>query len=218
MGNAILGFQDGIVSNLGIALGVAAGLADPRAVVIAGVTAVFAEGVSMLFSQYSASKAVREFREHEIEVEKEEIEKTPEQETQEIRDIFAKKGFKGKQLKEIVQTITSNKQVWLETMEREELTWLPPNETTPAKDAIVVGGAAVIAGLVPIFPFFFLPISSAVPVAVVAALVALFAMGAFKARHFGGSAWKRGAELMVIGLVAALIGYGIGVWLGTMPL
>ncbi|MFH0714645.1 MAG: VIT1/CCC1 transporter family protein [Candidatus Diapherotrites archaeon] len=217
LGEAILGFQDGIVSNLGIALGVAGGLANPKAVVIAGIAAVFAEGVSMLFSQYSSSKAVQEFRQSEIEKEKEEMRDIPKVEREEIRQIYRAKGFKGKLLEEIVDKICSNDKVWLKTMEREELTFLPPHESSALKEAAVVGFAAIVAGLIPIIPFFLLPISSAIPVAIAAALIALFAMGAFKAKKFGGSFWKRGVELMAIGLAAALIGYVIGYLLGGMP-
>lgn len=206
----ILGMQDGVVSNLGVVLGVSYGVGDPRVALIAGVAAVFAEGMSMMFSQYSASRSLQQFIEHQIKLEKEEIKKTPEVEREEIREIYRKKGFKGEQLEEIVEVITSNKKVWLDTLKNEELRWLPLDGSTPLKDGLVVGVASTLAGLFPVWPFAFFPLSLAIPVSIASAGGLLFVSGALQTRLTGGSWFRSGIELLLIGALAALVGYAVG--------
>ena len=213
---AVLGLQDGVVSNLGIVLGVSGAIADSKIVLISGVAAVFAEAVSMFFSQYAASKSIQEFRERELDIERKEIELLPGHERQEIRDIYFDKGFRGKMLEAIVKKITSNKKVWLETMEREELTWVPPNEGKPLRDAAIVGGVAFLAGIVPVAPFAFLPVYSAILASLALVAVTLFLAGAVKTIVTGGSWLKRGAEMLLIGAISAAIGYAVGIMLGSL--
>ena len=117
----ILGFQDGLVNTLGLVLGVATAVQSSKLVLISGLVTTFAESVSMAAVAYTSTKAAKEFYDSEFEREKKEIKEIPHFEVQEIRDIYHKKGFRGKQLEGIVKKITSNKQLWLETMMAEEL-------------------------------------------------------------------------------------------------
>ena len=121
----ILGFQDGLVNTLGLVLGVASAVQETRIILISGLAATFAESISMAAVAYTSSKAAHEFYQSQVEKEKKEIKEIPHMEVQEIRDIYYKKGFRGKQLEHIVKKITSNKKLWLETMMAEELKLVP---------------------------------------------------------------------------------------------
>ncbi len=214
----ILGFQDGLVNTLGLVLGVATAVQSSKIVLISGLVTTFAESVSMAAVAYTSTKAAKEFYDSQLEKEKKEIEEIPHMEVQEIRDIYAKKGFRGRQLEDIVKKITSNKELWLETMMTEELRLFPEDYEKPAKSAFVVGISAIIGSLIPVFPFFFffLGIKSSMITALALSIIALFVVGSVKAKITIGSWKKSGLEMAIIGTVAALVGYLVGSLLGVV--
>ena len=209
----ILGWQDGLVNVLGIVLGVAVATTSTKIVLISGLAATFAESVSMAAVAYTSTKAERDYYNRQLETEKREISDIPDIERKEIRDIYFAKGFSGRQLANIVKKITSSKKLWLETMMSEEL-GLSKDHKKPGKSAVVVGLSAFVGSLFPLLPFFFLsPIAGVIP-ALVLSVAVLFALGAAKAKVTVGNWLKSGAEIAVIGLAAALIGYVLGYGLG----
>ena len=145
LSEVILGGQDGLVNVLGVILGVAAASQDTRIVLAAGLAATFAESISMAAVAYTSKVAERDFYFSELEREKREIKEVPELEVEEIREIYRRKGFEGKLLEEIVQVITSDEKVWLETMMRDELQLNPVEEKRPFIAAFVVGVSAILA-------------------------------------------------------------------------
>ena len=205
----ILGGQDGLVNVLGLVLGVATATSDTRIVIVAGLAAMFAEGISMGAVAYTSTKATLEFYQKEKTRELKEIEEVPEEEREEVRRIYYDKGFRGKQLEMVVQKLTANRSQWLNVMMEEELKLQNPKET-PLQSAIIVTIAALIGALFPILPFFFMPVADAVWVTVPFSLVILFIAGAFKGRFTKVEWWRSGLELAIIGIGAALIGYVIG--------
>jgi len=213
----ILGGQDGLVNVLGIVLGVAAATESNRIVLISGLAGTFAESLSMAAVAYTSQKAARDYYYSELNREKEEMRTMPEEERKEIEDIYRAKGFSGKLLGQIVKKITSSKRIWLQTMMSDELRMFPDEYEKPGWDAIVVGGASFLGSIIPLVSFFFLPVKQAVWASIIIAGIVLFCTGAAKARLTVGDWRKAGLEMMVIGLIAALGGYGIGLIMGAMP-
>ncbi|MCH7541381.1 VIT1/CCC1 transporter family protein [Patescibacteria group bacterium] len=211
----ILGGQDGLVNVLGIILGLAIASGDLRIILAGGLAATFAESVSMAAVAYTSTRAQQSYYESELEREKREIKEVPELEKEEIREIYRNKGFSGKLLEDVVKQITSNEKVWLDEMMKFEL-GLQPVETKYAfRSGAVVGLAALVGSLIPLIPFFFLntfqlQISQAIWVSLVISAITLFIVGAYKAKATVGDWKKSGLEIAVIGTVAALIGYVIG--------
>src|SRR3989338_5876837 len=121
MANIILGGQDGLVNVLGIVLGVASATNDKFIVLIAGLVATFAESISMAAVAYTSVRAEQDHYRRAMEQEKWEMEHLPEVETEEIRLIYMRKGFRGVELERLVKSITSNKELWLSVMMSEEL-------------------------------------------------------------------------------------------------
>lgn len=210
----ILGGQDGLVNVLGVILAVATAVSDVKIVIIAGLAATFAESISMAAVAYTSTKAARDFYRSELQREKREMREVPQMEVREIRTIYMRKGFAGPLLNAIVKKITSNKRLWLRTMMEEELHLYPDEYKNPAKDAAIVGVAAVIGSLVPLIPFFFLPISKAVIGAILLSVLVLFATGYIKGK-ITIRPLRSGIEMAVIGMAAALAGYAIGAALGV---
>jgi predicted membrane protein (TIGR00267 family) len=174
--------------------------------------ATFAESISMAAVAYTSTRAEIEQYESEARREMREIEETPERERAEIEGIYRQKGFSGELLKKVVDRICSNRKVWLSTMMHDEL-----GLENPARDmsafwqAILVGISATIGSFVPITPFFFLPVASAVPISLGASLAVLFFAGAYKSRITSGKWIMGGLEMMLIGGAAAMAGWLVGV-------
>ena len=210
----ILGGQDGLVNVLGVVLGVATATADTKIVLIAALAAAFAESISMGAVAYTSFKAEKEYYLSEVAREKREMKEVPLAEKKEIEDIYRKFGFTGSLLKKIVNHITSNKKRWLAVMMAQELR-LYPSKVSPANSALVVGIAAIVGSLIPVMPFLFMAIGSAVWTALVISTLVLFLMGFYAAKTTIGNPWKSGAELATIGMLAALVGYGVGAVLGV---
>jgi len=210
LSDVILGGQDGIVNILGLVLGVAAASGSPRIIIAAALSTTFAESLSMAAVSYTSSQADRDYYKGQVEREKDHIQRFTDIELEEIRRIYQLKGFSGKQLDDIVQTITSDVNRWVDVMMAEELKISPVEESGLLRSAVIVGVAAIIGSLVPVVPFLALPVSLAIWGSVALAGTSLFIVGAYKAKATVGVWWKSGLQLLGIGLVTALIGYAIG--------
>lgn len=210
LSDIILGGQDGLVNVLGVILGVAAATSDPRIVLVAGLAATFAESVSMGAVAYTTTLADADFYESERAREFRHITQIPHLEKNEIRQIYAQKGFKGELLDHIVETITANEDVWVAVMMNEEHRINPTDRRQAVKSALVVGLSAVVGSLIPLAPFAFLPVAHSMWVAVAITALVLFGVGAYKARTMVGHPGKSGLEMAVIGTLSALVGYAVG--------
>jgi len=214
LSEVILGGQDGLVNVLGIVLGVAAASSDRFLVLIAGMVATFAESISMAAVAYTSTRAEQDHYRRELEQEKWEMEHLPEVETEEIRLIYMKKGYRGKELEKVVKNITSNKELWLSVMMNEELGLSTLETQQPLRSAAIVGISAMVGSVLPLVPFFFLPVGEAIMASLVLSTIVLFAVGAYKAKITVGSWVKSGIEMAAVGMLAAITGYFVGKFLG----
>lgn len=210
LAEVILGGQDGLVNVLGVILGVAAASGEPRIIVAAGLAATLAESASMAAVAYTSTRANAEHYQSEAKRELWEIDHNPEGEKEEIRQIYLKRGFTGELLEKVVSKIAQDKKVWLEVMMAEELKLAPIPKERALRSAVIVGSSAVIGSIIPLAPFLFLPVQLSIASALVVSAITLFAVGAYKAKVTVGHWYRSGLELTVIGLVSALVGYGVG--------
>jgi len=207
--NIVFGVQDGALTTLGIVTGITGAITDNSVIILAGVVSLAAEAVSMGAGEYISSKSEIEVYRHEVELEKKEMERVPDIERQEIVDIYKAKGFRGKLLDQIVNKITSNKKLWLDTMLREELGF-PEKFEDPKKLGLQMLLASFIGGAVPIIPYLLMPAGAALFLSVAITALALFAVGASKTIITKGIWLKSGFEMMLVGMLVAAIGYAIG--------
>src|SRR5437588_7653530 len=114
--DVILGGQDGLVNMLGIALGVIAAGGSTHVLIVTGLAAAITESISMGAVAYTSFGSDRDFYLAEKAREQNEIDAKPEEERDEIRKIYAAKGFQGQLLEDVVSTITSNRETWVNTM------------------------------------------------------------------------------------------------------
>jgi VIT1/CCC1 family predicted Fe2+/Mn2+ transporter len=206
----VFGFGDGINTSLGIAAGVGGADVSSNIIILAALVGMFTGAKAMAVQNYLAVKAQRELLRSEIAREEWEIENKPDIERQEIEEIYKAKGFSGEELEMIVNKITSDKKVWLDTMLTEELKLNIEMLGNPLKSAFRMFGAFLLGGILPIIPFFFLHGYVPLLIAVGISLSTSFAVGAVKSRLAKTSIVKGGLEMAGLGTGIALIGFGIG--------
>lgn len=210
----IYGAVDGTVTTFAIVAGVAGAQLSAGVVVVLGLANLLADGLSMAVSNFSATRAelqeqdvARSREEHEIRVD-------PEGEREEIRQIFALKGFEDPDLERVVDVITANREVWIQTMLAEEYGY-GREARRPLRAAVITFLSFVAIGLLPLVTFIVEVITpGAVPspflTAAVLAGVAFFATGAMKSLFVEQPWWRAGVETLLMGGAAAVVAYGIG--------
>ena len=208
--DVILGGQDGLVNMLGIALGVVAGGGSNHVLVVTGIAASITESISMGAVAYTSFGSDRDFYLAQKKREQRHISSWPEEEREEIREIYAGKGFRGQLLDDVVSTITSNRESWVNTMMDEELHLQPVEQQSLIRSAVIVTVATLIGHVIPLVPFMIVTGTRAIIAAIALSAVALFAVGVYSAKTLIGDWRKSGLQMMAIGLGAAALGFLIG--------
>ena len=217
LGDFVLGAVDGAITTFAVAAGAVGAELSTSIVVVLGVANLLADGFSMGISVFLGSRAETQRVERTRRMEEMQIDLVPEGEMEEIRQIYAAKGFEGAELERVVEVITSDRDRWVETMIREEHGLLPEG-----RDSRRAGGvtflAFLVVGLIPLLPFIVdIAISGGVSSPFIWSIaltgVAFFGVGAVKSRFVDGSWWYEGLETMAVGAVAAGLAYAVGVLL-----
>lgn len=216
----VFGAVDGAVTTFAIVSGVAGAGLSPGIVIIFGMANLIADGFSMAVGNYLAARADRELFEKARRVEELHIQMVPEGEREEVRQIFAKKGFAGADLENAVSLVTSNRREWIDTMMREELR-MSMNPASPIRAALSTLAAFTSVGFVPVLPFVAEQIFPSLPVSPFAASVVLtgaafFLTGVLKARVTGQKWHRSGLETLLLGGLAALLAFFAGRLLGGL--
>ena len=210
LSDVVLGAQDGLVNTLGVVLGVAAASADAHVVFASGIAAGIAEALSMAAVGYTTAVARGDLFRSEREREYRHILIAPEIERDEVRALYARKGFEGELLERVVDTICARPDVWVALMMAEEHELAPVDGAASRRSAAIVGASALAGALFPVVPFALLGLRASVPLAIAIGAVLLFSLGAFKASVTAGRRLRSGYELAAIGLAASVAGYAVG--------
>lgn len=209
--DAILGGIDGCVTTFAVVASVAgAGLPGLIAFSL-GLSSLIADGFSMGVSNYQGVKSDRDAVERARATENSHIQQVPDGEREEIRQIFARKGFEGEVLEAIVETISADESLWVDTMLREEH-GLEIEGADPVRAALWTFGAFVLVGAIPLLPFM-LPLAGVdLAFAASSALTAVtfFGIGFVKGVILGEGHWRSGLETLLMGGGAAVIAYLVG--------
>jgi vacuolar iron transporter family protein len=206
----VFGFGDGINTSLGIVAGVGGADVSSNLIILAAIVAMFTGAKAMAVQNYLAVKSQIQILHSEIDREKWEIENVPKAERQEIEDVYRAKGFSGTELESIVDKITSDNKVWLDTMLTEELKLNLEIVGSPLKSAFRMFGSFLVGGILPIIPYFFASGFVSLLIAIAVSLSVSFVIGAIKSKLANLSIVRGGLEMAGLGTGIALIGYGIG--------
>ena len=205
----IYGGIDGAVTTLAVVTGVAGAQLSSWIILALGFANLFADGFSMAASNYLATKSERDDWQRLENIEHRHIELTPEGEREEVRQIFARKGFEGEELQRIVELITSNRERWVQTMLMDEY-GLPHAIRSPWIAALSTFTAFLICGLVPLVPYLFRSEQSLTISAILTGIV-FFAIGSVKSRWSTSVWWRSGLTTLLVGAIAASIAYVTGI-------
>lgn len=210
----MLGGIDGCVTTFAVVAGAVGGGFSTIVIIVLGFANLVADGFSMAVSNYQGTKSQREIVEKARRTEEHHIEHIPEGEQEEIRQIFARKGFDGDVLEKIVDVITQDRQLWVNTMLTEEL-GLQVSGPSPLRAALATFAAFFVVGVIPLVPFL-VPDLTADQAFLGSALVtglAFFGVGMVKGLVLGRSALRSGFETLLMGGLAAFLAYVVGAWL-----
>jgi len=208
----VYGANDGIVTTFAVVAGVAGANLSPKVVLILGFANLLADGLSMGLGNYLGTKSQQEYAKKRRQNEEWEVKHLPELETQEIKAIFQKKGYRGKDLTNLTRLITHNKKAWIDTMMIDELGIFPEKLPHPFKNGLATFIAFAIAGLFPLLPYIFsrhLPLSS-FDTSIVTTVVALFSVGALRTFITKKPWLTAGLEMLFVGAIAAIAAYLAG--------
>lgn len=209
------GMNDGVVSIFALLAGVAGAGQDTRTILITLFAASIAGALSMAAGEFISGKSECDYFNHEVEQESLEIDLCPEIEKEELRRIYAKRGFEGELLNDVVEHIANNKELWIREMVIDELGTTDLEHDHDLKEPLIIFIAFLIGASFPTLPYilmfnssvdgdFLFKISTGITIG------GLFIAGAMK--HFvTGVNWlKSGVEMLVVGLFAFGISYIIG--------
>jgi VIT1/CCC1 family predicted Fe2+/Mn2+ transporter len=216
---AVFGVNDGLVSNASLIMGVA-GASGPSAssgvILLAGVAGLLAGAFSMAAGEYLSVRSQREMYEHQIGLEREELEEYPQEEAAELALIFQAKGLDREEARRLAEKIIADPDRALDTLTREEL-GLNPSELGSPWGAALFSFVAFSAGAgVPLLPFFFSAGMTALFAAIGITAAAMFGVGAALSLFTGRHAWLGGLRMLAIGGAAGGATYLIGRALGVV--
>jgi vacuolar iron transporter family protein len=211
----VFGVNDGLVSNAALIYGVAGAAPEPAVIVLTGVAGLLAGAFSMAAGEYVSVRSQREMFEYQIGLERDELEKYPQEEAAELALIYAAKGMTETEARRVADALMEDPERALDTLAREEL-GLNPDELGSPWVAAISSFASFTAGAsLPLLPFLFGSGSSALLESVGLTALGLFAVGASMSLFTGRHALLSGLRMLSIGAAAGLATYAIGSWLGV---
>jgi vacuolar iron transporter family protein len=213
---AVLGANDGLVSNLSLVMGVAGADFSARTVLITGLAGLLAGACSMAMGEWLSVTSARELYETQIATEADELRESPIEEKQELILIYEAKGLPREQARALAERIMSDPSTALDTLVREEL-GIDPEDL--GGSAWVAGGTSfllfAVGAIFPVLPFFFLTGMSAVVTSLAVSAVVMYLIGAGTTLFTGRGMLFSGARQMAIGIGAAAVTFGLGKLIGV---
>jgi len=216
IGDFVFGALDGIITTFAVVAGVAGASLHSSVVLILGFANLLGDGCSMALGSYLSTKSEQQYGERERKREEWEIERIPELEREEIKQIYRKKGFQGEDLERAAQILTSNKKTWVDTMMLEELN-IVREEKSPRMSGLATLAAFTTVGFVPLLAYVAALLAPGLkPIAVGMTFVTIFIAGSARSYVTGKRWWKAGIEMTLVGGLAACAAYVVGYLLGGL--
>ena len=212
---AVLGSNDGLVSNMSLVMGVAGAAVSNNTILLTGIAGLMAGAISMALGEWLSVQSSRELNQRQIDLETEELEASPEEEKKELVLLYQAKGMNIDDARKLAEKAFENPQTAIDAIIAEEL----------GIDKKELGGSAWVAAtasfilfsvgaIIPLYPFVFLTGERAILLSLGSSVIGLFAIGAAITLLTGKSILFSGFRQVLFGLTAAAITYGIGTWIG----
>jgi VIT1/CCC1 family predicted Fe2+/Mn2+ transporter len=214
---AVLGANDGLVTNLSLIMGVAGAAAGTKGIIVAGIAGLLAGAFSMALGEWLSVQSSRELNQRQVDIETEEMENSPEEEMLELALIYQSKGMDKAEAEKMALKVFENKESAIDTLVKEEL----------GLDSEELGGSAweaaftsfilfAFGAIIPLLPFLFLNSFHPVLISLGISTLGMFFLGAVITFYTGKNTWYSGFRQVLFGLIAAGLVYGIGKLIGGM--
>jgi vacuolar iron transporter family protein len=200
----VIGMSDGLTVPFALAAGLSGAVASTSIVVTAGLAEIAAGSIAMGLGGYLAAKTDIEHYDNERKREISETKDVPDREKEEIVDVFRGYGLTEDQIAPIVDSISSEREKWVDFMMRFELGLDKPDRARARNSAFTIATSYIMGGLIPLSPYIiFHQIKVSLLFSIALTLAALFIFGYIKA-HFTGIKPIRGAvQTILVGGLAA---------------
>ena len=206
----VFGMEDGMVSTLGAITGIAIGSQDHYTVILSGTVIIAVESISMSIGSYISKRSEYEVNQRRIEEEKEEIADFPEQEKQELLQMFIRDGWPSDLALKMSETASKDKNLMLKEMTHRELLITDESPSDAIRKSIFMFFSYIIGGLFPLAAYFILPIQNAMPISVLITLIGLFSIGVVTTKYSKISWLRAGGRVLVLGIIALAVGFLLG--------
>ncbi|KAL0409037.1 UNVERIFIED_CONTAM: Vacuolar iron transporter 1 [Sesamum radiatum] len=206
----IIGVSDGLTVPFALAAGLSGANASSAVILTAGVAEVAAGAISMGLGGYLAAKSEADHYMRELKREQEEIIAVPDTEAAEVAEILSEYGIQPHEYTPVVNALRKNPKAWLDFMMKFELGLEKPDPKRALQSALTIAIAYIVGGLVPLFPYIFIPTAKkAVAASVVLTLMALLIFGYAKGHFTGNKPFRSAIQTAFIGAVASAAAFGM---------
>jgi VIT1/CCC1 family predicted Fe2+/Mn2+ transporter len=200
----VIGMSDGLTVPFALAAGLSGAVSSSTLVVTAGIAEIIAGSIAMGLGGYLAGRTELDHYNSELKREYEEVDRVPEQEKAEVKEVFAGFGLSEHLQDEIANEMAKDKKAWVEFMMRFELGLEEPNPNRASRSAITIGLSYIVGGIIPLSPYIFIgQANMALYYSVGVTLICLFIFGYFKSKMTGQPALSGAFKVVVIGALAA---------------
>jgi VIT1/CCC1 family predicted Fe2+/Mn2+ transporter len=213
---AVLGSNDGLVSNMSLVMGVAGAAVSNSTILLTGCAGLLAGAISMALGEWLSVQSSRELNMRQIELETEELEASPEEEKKELVLLYQAKGMSIQEAQKLAEKAFENPQSAIDAIITEELGIDKEELGGSAWEAAIASFILfAIGAIIPLYPFMILDGKNAIFLSIGSSVVGLFGIGAAITLLTGKSVLFSGMRQVAFGLAAAAITYGIGTLIGV---
>jgi len=212
----VFGLGHGLISILGLSIGVASATGSTRTVAIAGVIGMLTGLAALVTLEFLSARTQKQIYQHMIEEEKREFAEHPEVEKMEMREYYIDEGFSGEEADSFVNRLSLDRDRWLKAHITHVLEFIPGKNVSPARESFTLGLSHLLGATITLLPYLLLTnLNSAAYGSVLLASVTLFAAGAVKTRVAGGRWYVSASEFLILGMLAVIVGYLVGIAVGS---
>ncbi len=213
---AVLGSNDGLVSNMSLVMGVAGAAVSNNTILLTGIAGLMAGAISMALGEWLSVQSSRELNQRQIDLEMEELEASPEEEKKELVLLYQAKGMNIEEAKKLADKAFETPETAIDAIIKEELGIDKEELGGSAWEAAIASFVLFsIGAIIPLYPFMILDGQNAILLSIGSSVIGLFAIGAAITLLTGKSILFSGFRQVAFGLAAAAVTYGIGSLIGV---
>jgi len=200
----VIGMSDGLTVPFALAAGLSGAVSKSGIIVTAGIAEIVAGSIAMGLGGFLAGRTESDHYRSELRREYEEVERVPEQEKAEVKEVFASFGLSATLQDEVANEMAKDKDKWVDFMMRYELGLEKPDDNRASRSAFTIGVSYIVGGIIPLSPYFLINESQiALYYSCGITMICLFVFGYFKSKVTGQPLLSGALKVLLIGTLAA---------------